>query len=304
MILKSFNHDQLKKVKSNIYLFYGENEGHKDEIINKYFLDGFDGEILKYDENQTLEKKSEFFEVCLNDSLFDNKKIIIISRTTSKSYEIVEDLLKRNIQNKKIIFNSGPLEKRSKIRQVFEKDKDLICMAFYQDNNMSLYKIANDFFRKNQISISAENINLIIEKCKGDRKNLQNELNKILNFCFKKNKINREQIIKLINPYENENYFELIDSCLAKNYKIVGKIINSNIFGKEDSIILIRLFISRLKRLIELKKLHKDLGSANDAVENFRPNIFWKDKEVVRKQVEIWNFDNIYKLLIILPTIL
>ena len=154
---------------------------------------------------------------------FDNKKIIIISRTTSKSYEIVEDLLKRNMENKKIIFNSGPLEKRSKIRQIFEKEKNLICMAFYQDNNMSLHKIANDFFRKNQISISAENINLIIEKCAGDRKNLQNELNKILNFCFKKNKINREQIIKLINPYENENYFELIDSCLSKNYKIVVK---------------------------------------------------------------------------------
>ena len=217
MILKSFNHDQLKRVKSNIYLFYGENEGHKDEIINKYFLEGFDGEILKYDESQTLEKKAEFFEVCLNDSLFDNKKIILISRTTSKSYEIAEDQLKRNVENKKIIFNSGPLEKKSKIRQMFEKEKNLICMAFYQDNNMSLHKIANDFFRKNQISVSTENINLIIEKCAGDRKNLQNELNKILNFCFKKNKINREQIIKLINPYENENYFELIDGCLSKN---------------------------------------------------------------------------------------
>ena len=228
--------------------------------------------------------------------LFDSKKVILVSRTTSKSYEIVEDLLNRNIKNKKIIFNSGSLEKKSKIRQMFEKEKNLICIAFYQDNNISLYKIANDFFRKNKISISSENINLIVEKCTGDRKNLQNEMNKILNYCFKK-KINREQIIKLINPYENENYFELIDGCLSKNYKIVGKIINNNIFGKEDSIILIRSFLSRLKRLIELKKLHEDFGSVNDAVENFRPNIFWKDKEIVKRQLKIWTFDNIYSLL-------
>ena len=165
---------------------------------------------------------------------------------TSKIYEIIVYLLIKKINKKKIIFNSSLLDKKSKIRKLFETEKDLICIAFYQDNNISLFRIATDFFKKNNIQISSENINLILDKCSCDRKNLYNEMNKILNFSFDK-KINRDQIIKLINVYEDENYFELIDNCLAKNQVKVNKIINNNTFNNNETIILIRTFLSRLK---------------------------------------------------------
>ena len=210
MIIKSFNLNDLKKTNSNLILLYGENDGHKDDVINNYFLNNFDGEIIRYDENQVLENINYFYETCFNESLFDSKKIILVSRVTSKMYDAIIKLSEAEIHNKKIIFNSGVLEKKSKIRQFFEKSEKLICIAFYQDNHASLYKIATDFFRKNKISISSENINLVIERCFGDRKNLQNEMNKIFNFCFEKKKISREEITKLINLYEQENYFELI----------------------------------------------------------------------------------------------
>ena len=297
MIIKSFSLDDINKTKSNIFLFYGENEGHKEEIIKKKFLDKFKGEIIKYDENQVLENKNEFFETCFNRSLFDREKIIVISRVTSKLYDTALELSKKPIDNIIIIFNSGSLEKRSKIRQLFEKETKLICVAFYQDNNASLFKIASEFFKVNKILISSENINLIIEKCSGDRKNLQNEMNKILNYCFNKKKIDREQILKLINFHGDDNYFELIDHCLSKNHKAVYKIINNRTFDSNDSIILIRSLLSRLKRLIELKELQTELGTAKDTVNNFRPPIFWKEKEVVQKQVEIWSTDKVYDLL-------
>ena len=297
MIIKPFNINNLKKNLSNLFLFYGENEGLKDEVIKKFFLDGFDGEIIKYDENQVLENKNEFYELCFNESLFSTKKIIIISRLTSKLYDIIVDLSERVITNKKIIINSGILEKKSKIRLLFEKHEKLVCIAFYKDNNTSLHKIASEFFRSNKIAISNENINLIIEKCSGDRKNLQNELNKILNYCFQKNKINREELIKLINLYEDYNYFELIDSCLSKNHKIVCKIINSKTFNNNDAIIILRSFSLRLKRLIELKKIYKEIGNSKDAIENYRPPIFWKDKDIVEKQIEVWSTKDVFMLL-------
>ena len=188
------------------------------------------------------------------------------------------------------------MDKKSKIRKLFETKKDLICIAFYQDNNISLFRIATDFFKKNNIQISSENINLILDKCSCDRKNLYNEMNKILNFLLTK-KINRDQIIKLINVYEDENYFELIDNCLAKNQVKVNKIINNNTFNNNETIILIRTFLSRLKRLIELKKLERELGNSKDTINNFRPPIFWKDKEMVEKQIKSWNNNQIYLLL-------
>ena len=233
----------------------------------------------------------------MNRSLFDDKKILLISRVTSKLYDIIKELFDIDIKGIKIIIKSGPLEKKSKIRQLFEKEKKLSCVPFYQDNNATLFRIANDFFKKNKISISSENINLIVEKCSGDRKNLHNEMNKILNFCFQKNNINREEILKLINFYEDDNYFDLIDNCLAKNKVKVLKIINNNVYSNTDAIILIRSFLSRLKRLIELKKLHVRLGGINETVENFRPQIFWKDKEIVQKQVKMWSIEKVYDML-------
>ena len=297
MIVKSFKLNDLKKTNLNFFLFYGENEGHKDELIQDCFTNGFTGEIIKYDENQILDNEEVFFETCLNDSLFDSDKIIQVSRVTSKLYETIKKIVEKKIHNKKIIFKSDKLDKKSKLRNLFEKDNNLVCVAFYQDNNTSLFKIASNFFKKNNILISSENINLVIDKCLGDRKNLQNEMNKILNFSFGKKRISRNELVKLINVYDDENFFELIDQCLIKNYKKVSSIINSHTFSKSDSIILIRSFLSRLKRLIALKSLQVKTGNIRETVDTFKPSIFWKDKEIVQKQVEIWEVDAILELL-------
>ena len=297
MIVKSFKLNDLKKTNSNFFLFYGENEGQKDEVIQDCFTNGFTGEIIKYDENQILDNQEVFFETCLNDSLFDNDKVIQVNRVTSKLYEIIKKIVEKEIHNKKIIFKSDKLDKKSKLRNLFEKDNNLVCVAFYQDNNTSLFKIASNFFKKNNILISSENINLVIDKCLGDRKNLQNEMNKILNFSFEKKRISRNELVKLINVYDDENFFELIDHCLIKNHKKVSSIINSHTFSKSDSIILIRSFLSRLKRLIALKSLQVKTGNIRETVDTFKPSIFWKDKEIVQKQVEIWEVDAILELL-------
>ena len=297
MIIKSFNLNDIKKSKSNFFLVYGENDGLKEEAVSNYFLKDFNGEIIRYDENQILENKNLFLETCFNESLFESNKIILVSRVTSKMYEIIKELTNKKIYNKKIIFISQLLEKRSKIRQLFETEEELVCVAFYQDNISSLYKIAYNFFKTNNISISSENINLILEKCSGDRKNLQNEMNKILNFSFKKNKITKEEILKLVSSQEGENYFELIDLCLAMNHFKVINIINNNSFNKNDAIILIRSFLSRLKRLVELKKIQNKKGNIKETIDFFKPSIFWKDKEIVQRQMEFWTLEIIYILI-------
>ncbi len=297
MIVKSYKLADINNLKCNFFLFYGENEGQKEEAITENFLKNFKGEIVKYEENQIIENKNNFFDTCYNESLFENSKVIIVLRVTSKLYEIVKELISKKIYDKKIIFNSKTLDKKSKIRQLFEKEDYLVCTPFYLEDNYSLYKIASQFFRINKISISNENINLIIENCSGDRRNLQNEMNKILNYCLNKNKINKDEIIKLINLYERENFFELVDNCLAQNHKKVLKIINNNSYDKNDSMIIIRSLVARIKRLILLKKNFLETKDLNKAIDGFRPPIFWKDKDIVKKQIDTWSSKDVYKLL-------
>ena len=197
MILKTFELNKIKD-QATFFLLYGKNEGLKTECINE-ILKKNDGKIFNYDEKQIKDEIENFYENILSGSLFENSKIIIINRASDKIVEIIQELINRNITNTKIIINADILEKKSKLRSLFEKEQNLICIPSYPDNNDTLSKLSGAFFRKENITISQQNINLIVEKCNGDRNNLKNELNKIKNYLINKKKISSEEILKIIN---------------------------------------------------------------------------------------------------------
>ena len=226
MIQKTFEINKINLNKYNFYLFYGENEGYKNEIIKNKFEKLYSNKVCRYDEKEVLEKKGEFFNSILTKSFFENDKLIIISRATDKIKDIIEEIFLKKIDDIKIILSASILEKKSKLRNYFEKNKDTICIAFYADTNQTLSGIAINFFRENKISLSQETINLIIERCKGDRENLNNELKKIENYAKSEKKISVEDILKLSNLAENYNASELTDNCLAKNIKKTANINN------------------------------------------------------------------------------
>ena len=186
MILKTFELNKITN-QATFFLLYGKNEGLKTECINE-ILKKNDGKIFNYDEKQIKDEIESFYENILSGSLFENSKIIIINRAPDKIVEIIQELINRNITNTKIIINADILEKKSKLRSLFEKEQDLICVPTYPDNNNTLSKLSATFFKKENITISQQNINLIVEKCNEDRNNLKNELNKIKNYLINKKK--------------------------------------------------------------------------------------------------------------------
>ena len=295
MILKTF---ELSKIKDEtiFYLLYGKNDGLKSECIDK-ILNKSIGKVYNYDEKQIKDEIETFYENILSGSLFEDSKIIIINRATDKIYEIIQDLIDRDIHNIKIIINAGILETRSKIRSLFEKQKNLICIPTYQDNNDTLSKLATIFFRDEKISISQQNINLIIEKCNGDRGFLRNELNKIKNYASDKKKLSSKEILKLINLTENFEFSELIDNCLAKNKNKIINILNENNFNTEDCIIILRTFLSKAKRILKLAIQFEKNKDINKTINSAKPPIFWKEKNIVKIQLNKWKPEKIRKLI-------
>ena len=295
MIYKIF---QLKKIpdKSIFYLLYGKNEGLKTECINQ-ILERNDGKVFNYEEKQIEDETESFYENVLSGSLFESNKVIIINRASDKIFEITQNLINRNLINIKIIINADILETRSKLRSLFEKNKDLVCIPTYPDNNDILSKLTTIFFKKENIPISQQNINMIVDKCNGDRNNLYNELNKIKNYTLNKKKISAQEILRLINLTENFEVSELIDNCLAKNSNKIIKILSENNYSSEDCIIILRTFLSKSKRMlklaIELEK-NKDI---NKTINSAKPPIFWKDKEIVKVQLNKWKTKKIKELI-------
>jgi len=205
--------------------------------------------------------------------------------------------LKKNFVDIYLIFISNNLEKKSKLRSLFEKKKELTCVAFYPDTSDVLSRIAHDFFKERKILISQAHVNLIINKCNGDRGVLKNELSKIEYFSENKTKISTEDLLKLVNLVENHSISELIDNCLAKNQKKTINILNDNNFSSEDCIIITRTFINKSKRIMKLSEDYQSNGSLDKTIANAKPPIFWKDKEIVKQQINKWSPNQISELI-------
>ena len=297
MIIKSFELNKINVKSSIFYLFYGENEGYKNEAIEKIFNINISKNIYRYEEKEILDNFESFFESIQSKSFFEKEKLIIISRVSDKIKNIIEEIIEKNIEDIKIVLNSGILEKKSKLRSLFEKNKNTICVPFYADSNQTLSKIINNFFREKKIIVSQEKINLLIDRCRGNRQNLRNELDKIDSFVKNKKNINIDQIMKLTNLAENYNVSELIDSYLAANFKKTINILNENNFSIEDCMLITRTLLVKSKRLYKLLLEINNNKSIEEAISSFNPPIFWKDKETVKQQIKNWSLNRAENLI-------
>ena len=298
MILKYFEINKINFNITNFLLIHGKNEGYKHEEITK-IKEKLRIKITDYDEKQILQNTNDFFEKSLNKSFFNEKEIILINRCSDKITKVVEDLVKKGVNDMTFIFNSEILDKKSKLRNLFERSKNqLVSIAFYPDSNEILLKIAQRVFREKKISLSSECINLIVDKCAGDRKNLFNEIDKIQLYLKDKNNITNDEIFKLINLSENHSIDDLINNCLAKKQKKLLNILNDNIFAYEDCIIIIRTLLKKTKILLNLINKFNLNNDIEKTINNAKPPIFWKDKNIIKDQINLWSVKKIKNLII------
>jgi len=297
MILKHFEVKKTKLSDKNYFLLYGNNRGLIEETIEN-LKKTINKNIYHYEESEIINNLENFYESILNKTFFDNQKLIIIKRVSDKFYKIIEEIISKNVEDISIILTSDNLDKRSKLRSFFEKNYNTICIPFYEDNVETLAIIANNFIKEKKINLSQQNLNLIIDRARGNRLNLKNELEKIELLAKTQKIIDINHILKLSNLSENYDFSELIDSSLLKNKKKLIKILNENNFASEDCIIILRILLSKLKRLLKIKSLYKTNKNVDGIINQYKPPIFWKEKEIIKQQINIWSYEEIKNLII------
>ena len=297
MISKYYEIEKFKN-KTNYFLFYGVNEGQKQDVIQASFSQFTKENTYKYLEKDVIDNKQTFFENVYSKSFFENEKLILISDVSDKILNLIEEIIASKVNDVVIILIAKRLDKKSKIRNYFEKEEIALIVPFYEDKPQTLLSIAKKILLENKINLSTENINLIIERSQGDRINLRNELQKIIILNQNNKKLVLGDILKLTNLSENYTAGELVDNCLIKNKKRTLNILNENIPSSEDSILILRTFLNKLKRLRKLK-LNLDQNSNIDQVINsFKPPIFWKDKNIIKQQIKIWKLNDIESFIV------
>ena len=300
MIIKSYEVHKIDFLKFNFFLLYGKNEGLKRDIINEKLINEFKGQINKYENSEFINNYELILDEILNKSLFEDEKIIIINRVNDKLFKYLEEITLKNIIDVKIILNSENLDKKSKLRLFFEKNKNLITIPVYEDNIKSLTDLAIKFLNQNNIKISRETLNLLVNRASGDRDNLKNELEKIYNYSISNKSIDLKTVEKLSNLAENYSVNELADSYLSRNKKNISKILNENNYSDEDCIMILRTISNKSKRLLNIIERYNESKNLETVLSSTKPPIFWKDKEKVKFQARNWDLDdlknNTYKL--------
>lgn len=296
MIVKSF--EIKNNIDQNFYLFHGQNDGLKEDIINNLIKPKYKTSTYSYTEKEILNNLDNFYNLIFTNSFFEENKLIIVRDVSDKIKSEIDNIVEKKVNNILIILISNVLEKKSKLRNLFEKDKNLVSVPFYLDNNQTLISLTSKFFKEKKISISSETINILVNKSNGERKLLMNELKKIEMYSKNKTNISADEINILANTGENPNIGELVDNCLAKNDKRIKYLMNENNFGSEDSIIIIRIFLFKAKRLLSLINIFTEKKDIDKTVASARPPIFWKDKDVIKKQIKSWTLDQVKKLIL------
>ena len=293
MLIKSY--EILKKDLNflNSFLIYGENTGLKQDIV-KSVIELKEKKNIKYkqfkfEEEEIIKNQNDFFNLIFSGSLFDKKKVIFVNRTTDRLFNLISEISKKDIKDILIFFEANQLEKKSKIRNLFEKDNNLVCIACYQDNNFDLIKIINDEIKQTKIKLSTESINLLIERASGDRNNLRNEVNKLKSFALDKQMVSYDQVKELTNMVGNYQNDYIVNICLNGDKKKLNKILRENNFSFEDFLILLKIFSKKIHRLLKIKIFNRLEKNLDQIFNQIRPPIFWKEKEDVKKQVRLWN---------------
>jgi DNA polymerase-3 subunit delta len=298
MITKSYELNKINLNQSPFILLYGKNEGFKNQAITQ-ILKNKDS-ISKYEEKEILENSDDFLESIFSMSLFESEKILVIKRTTDKILNILTEIIRKDVKDIILILSADILDKKSKLRSFFEKDKKCVCIPFYPDNEQTLSKLAYNFLREKNISLSSSDINLVVSKSNGDRKILLSELDKLEYYSKNGKKITTEHIMKLTNLIENFSISELVDNCLANNIRKTKNILIENNFSNEDCVLIIRTFLNKLKRILKLCAEFQENKDINLTIASAKPAIFWKDKDITKQQILRWSpneiKETIYKL--------
>ena len=302
MILKSYEIKKNKSnfLKNNLFLLYGENLGLKKDIKNIIVEEikqkEKNIESISLFESEIINNEEIFYDFVYSGSLFSKKKIITIFDGTDKIINKITDIYNKSPENIYLIIFSEILEKKSKLRNFFEKEKKVICIPCYLDNERDLTVIALSELKKINIIISREAINLLIEKANSDRNNLKNEIEKIKSYSLNKNKIELNEIKALINFSGDYKSDILINECLCGNISQYKKIISELYINTVSQILLLRILGNKVQRLLKIKTQENKSSNLDNLINVSKPAIFWKEKPLVKRQLSIWSLGELEKI--------
>ena len=295
MLYKSYLIEKnIKSLDKNFALFYGENLGLILEIKKKIKDDFKHCEFIIFNQLDIKKDLENIFEEISNVSLFEKEKIIFIDNATDKILEIIEEIINK-YKDQKIFIFADLLDKKSKLRNFFEKSKDCAIIPCYKDNELTIKKLIQ-IKLKDYNGLTRENINLIVENSNLDRSKLNNEIEKISIF-FADKKITSDKLEEILDIKTNNDFNLLKDEALMGNKEKTNQLLSETFIEPEKNIYYLNLINQRLTKLLQLSSITEEVN-LEKKIETLKPPIFWKDKPKFLIQAKKWKESKIKRALV------
>ena len=288
MILKSFELERNIKSILNykFILIYGENIGLKEVFKKKIVNLNKNAEIINLYLEDIAKNKDIILREVKNISLFNEEKIIIVNQVNEKIYSEIESLMNVK-ENIRIIIIADLLDKRSKIRNLFEKEKNFAIVPCYNDNDITLRNLVQNEL-KDFKNVNSNTINMIISYSNLNRKTIINNIEKIKSF-YEKRILSEGSLEVLLNSDRNEMFENIRDAALDGDKKKLNDLLGNFNFTNEDAYFYLNMINYRLIKLLEIHRQNINNSNYNNAINNMKPPVFWKDKPVFLKLLQKWD---------------
>lgn len=296
MILKSFEiENNIQKIQQyKFVLIYGENIGLKETLKKNIINLNLKAEIINLYQEDVNKNKNIILNEIKNISLFSEEKIIVLNQIDEKN--IIElDKILQSKEKIKIILIADLLDKKSKLRTIFEKEKDLAIIPCYNDNDITLRKLINSELKEFK-NLNSNVINMILNYSNLNRKTIINNLDKIKSFYDKK-VLSEESLEELLNSDRNELFENIRDASLIGDKTKLNNLLSNFAFSNEDAYLYLNMINYRLIKLLEIHKTNESFDDFNVTITKMRPPIFWKDKPVYLKLLKRWHKQSILEAL-------
>lgn len=299
MILKSYLvENNLKSLdKYKFILFYGENIGLKSQLKKKISERINDVDIISLYQEDISKNKDILLEEYKNVSLFSKRKIIIVNQASDKLLGTIEYLLEDNQETRVILFCDN-LEKKSKLRSFFEKNKSLAIIPCYADNELTLKKIVLDKL-KGFNNLNSNAINMILKFSNLNRNTLLKNIDKITTY-FDKKTLDNNKLENILDSDRNEIFEKIRDAALGQEKEKLNLLINNFNFNTQDTYYYLNTLNFRLMKVLEIHNHKEKNDSFEEAAEKVRPVIFWKEKPILINISKKWDKQKIIEVLIYL----
>ncbi len=274
-------------------LFYGENTGLKNYFKQLIKNNNNETSFINFSQDEILNNENILRRELDNSSLFEVNKIIFLERCNDKILKVLEEYFDLGFNFQTIIF-ADILEKKSKLRSVYEKSKAYASVACFPDSQITIQKIIFEKLKDFQ-GLTQNNINLIMETSNLDRVKLENEIKKIAVYFLDK-KIKTEKLIKLLNNSINDDFNELKDEAIKGNRMKTNQLLNNTIIEPDKGVYYLALLNQRFIKLKEINSI-KDKASIEETINKIKPPVFWKDKPNLISQIKKWKTKNIKEAL-------